>query len=338
MRDARSELENHYIDELVAGRLSRRQFMRKGAVIGMSTGLMGAILAACGGANSNVAAAAPRRPPRPHPQRRRRPRAARSSWRSRPRPGAINPLTVADAGGLCMLAQTGEFLDLRQQPGAAARADAGDQLEAERRRHGVDVQAAPGRQVPQRPADDGRRRRLHVPAAVRPQERLQRAVDVRRRAQARRRAKVDAATVAFHLEAPTATSRTWSPRTTTTRSSSPREPTTPSGRGRSSAPARSSSRATPRTSAPRSSPTPTTGAAPRTGRTVQFYASQQPQILALQGGEVDVIGQFVPRAPVAAQQLRSTRSSSSSRPTTASCRCATTWRRSPIRGCARRWR
>src|ERR1700749_1263918 len=51
IRDARSELENHYIDELVAGRLSRRQFMRKGAVIGMSTGLMGAILAACGGAN-----------------------------------------------------------------------------------------------------------------------------------------------------------------------------------------------------------------------------------------------------------------------------------------------
>ena len=44
IRDARSELENHYIDELVAGRLSRRQFMRKGAVIGMSTGLMGAIL------------------------------------------------------------------------------------------------------------------------------------------------------------------------------------------------------------------------------------------------------------------------------------------------------
>jgi peptide/nickel transport system substrate-binding protein len=51
IRGARSELENHYIDELVAGRLSRRQFMRKGAVIGMSTGLMGAILAACGGAN-----------------------------------------------------------------------------------------------------------------------------------------------------------------------------------------------------------------------------------------------------------------------------------------------
>ena len=51
IRNDRSELENHYIDELVAGRIDRRQFMRKGAVIGMSTGLMGAILAACGGAN-----------------------------------------------------------------------------------------------------------------------------------------------------------------------------------------------------------------------------------------------------------------------------------------------
>src|SRR6202035_5471204 len=57
IRDARSELENHYIDELVAGRISRRQFMRKGAVIGMSTGLMGTILAACGGANNSSSSA-----------------------------------------------------------------------------------------------------------------------------------------------------------------------------------------------------------------------------------------------------------------------------------------
>ena len=54
IRDRRSELENHYIDELIAGRMSRRQFVRKGAVIGMSTGLVGAVLAACGNANSNV--------------------------------------------------------------------------------------------------------------------------------------------------------------------------------------------------------------------------------------------------------------------------------------------
>ena len=62
---------------------------------------------------------------------------------------------------------------------------------------------------------------------------------------------------------PTGTSPTWSRRTTTTRSSSLPAPTSASGRRRSSALARSSSGATPRTSAPRSSPTRTTGAPSR---------------------------------------------------------------------------
>ncbi len=49
LRSGRTELENHYIDELVSGNLSRRDFMRRGSVIGMSAPLLGAILAACGG-------------------------------------------------------------------------------------------------------------------------------------------------------------------------------------------------------------------------------------------------------------------------------------------------
>jgi peptide/nickel transport system substrate-binding protein len=113
IRNERSELENHYIDELVAGRLDRRAFLRRGAVIGMSTGVMGAVLAACGSANKTGAAATSTAP------------SAGSSTTSAAAPakkggsmrlalqvpsGAINPLTVSDAGGLCMLAQTGEFL------------------------------------------------------------------------------------------------------------------------------------------------------------------------------------------------------------------------------------
>ena len=71
----------------------------------------------------------------------------------------------------------------------------------------------------------------------------------------------------------------------------------------------------------------------------KFYSSQAPMILALQGNDVDVIAQFTPAGAVGhSQQPASTRSSSSRRPTIASCRCATTSRRSPIRGCARRWR
>ena len=99
IRSARSELENHYIDELVAGRVSRRQFMRKGAVLGMSTGLMGAILAACGGANnvssssSSSSGSASGTPVK----------GGTLKLASQAPAAAVNPLTVSDAGGLCIL-------------------------------------------------------------------------------------------------------------------------------------------------------------------------------------------------------------------------------------------
>src|SRR6201995_5694203 len=113
IRDARSELENHYIDELVAGRLSRRQFMRKGAVIGMSTGLMGAILAACGGANKVGTSASQTSAAAGGPTSSSAAPATKGGTLKLAQQApatAINPLIVDDAGGLNMLAQTGEFL------------------------------------------------------------------------------------------------------------------------------------------------------------------------------------------------------------------------------------
>ncbi|HEX5194953.1 MAG TPA: ABC transporter substrate-binding protein [Solirubrobacteraceae bacterium] len=111
LRAEHSELENHYIDELVAGRLDRRTFLRRGAVLGMSASAMGAILAACGGANKTGGAATKS--------------GGATSTSSGPvtkggtlklalqtPAAAINPLTIADAGGLCLIAQTGEFLTL----------------------------------------------------------------------------------------------------------------------------------------------------------------------------------------------------------------------------------
>jgi peptide/nickel transport system substrate-binding protein len=104
LRSGRSELENHHIDELVSGRLNRRDFLRRGSAIGMSATFLGTVLAACGssgtsssssgtgtgggtavkGGTLRIAASTPA--------------------------AAINPLTIADAGGLLMLNQTGEFL------------------------------------------------------------------------------------------------------------------------------------------------------------------------------------------------------------------------------------
>jgi peptide/nickel transport system substrate-binding protein len=113
VRATRTELENHYIDELVAGRLDRRSFLRRGAVLGMSASVMGAVLAACGGANGtgNTKTGS----------------AANSATTSSGGGGtvtkggtlrlaqstpatAMNPLLVDDAGGCAMLTQTGEFL------------------------------------------------------------------------------------------------------------------------------------------------------------------------------------------------------------------------------------
>ena len=131
-------------------------------MIGMSAPLLGAILAACGGANNSSSATSSRhehgaRPAAGTPKKGGTLRVATQAPSA-----AVNPLTVADSGGLAMLNQTGEFLDLRQQPEADARADAGAELEPEQRRLRVDVQAAPGRHLPQRPGDDGRRRGLHA--------------------------------------------------------------------------------------------------------------------------------------------------------------------------------
>src|SRR5439155_1022611 len=49
IRKERSELENHLIDEYVDGKITRREFVRRGTVVGMSIPLVSFIAAACGG-------------------------------------------------------------------------------------------------------------------------------------------------------------------------------------------------------------------------------------------------------------------------------------------------
>jgi peptide/nickel transport system substrate-binding protein len=101
LREGRTELENHYIDELVAGHIGRREFLRRGSMIGMSAPLLGAVLAACGSSSKSGTSSTPAAPAKKGGTLR----VAISTPAA-----AVNPLTVADAGGLCMLNQTGEFL------------------------------------------------------------------------------------------------------------------------------------------------------------------------------------------------------------------------------------
>jgi peptide/nickel transport system substrate-binding protein len=102
LRTGRGPVAEHVIDEFVAGRLSRRQFLQRGTMIGLSVPLLGGLLEACGSSTSSTA------PSSSH--------AATGKAGATIKVGigvpaaAINPITIADQGGLEMLGQVGEWL------------------------------------------------------------------------------------------------------------------------------------------------------------------------------------------------------------------------------------
>ncbi len=107
VRSRSSELENETIDEFVAGRLSRRDFLRRGSVLGLSVTSMGAVLAACGSANKTGGSAASSGSASAGGTVKQ---GATLRVAQQVPAAAINPLTIADNGGLIMLCQVGDFL------------------------------------------------------------------------------------------------------------------------------------------------------------------------------------------------------------------------------------
>jgi peptide/nickel transport system substrate-binding protein len=108
LRQDQGEVANHIIDEFAAGRLSRRDFIRRGTVVGISVPLLGSILAACGSSAKTTAGSGASATAKGAPG------AVIKAGIETPT-AAINPVTVADQGGLDMLAQTGEYLCLSTQ-------------------------------------------------------------------------------------------------------------------------------------------------------------------------------------------------------------------------------
>ncbi|RWM99189.1 MAG: ABC transporter substrate-binding protein [Mesorhizobium sp.] len=98
IRRNRTPLENHLIDGLIDGRVSRRDFVRHGSLLGLSLPLLGRIGMAAGfGAASSLARA------------QGAPGATIRVGSSVPA-AAIDPVTIADAGGLLVMQQVAEFL------------------------------------------------------------------------------------------------------------------------------------------------------------------------------------------------------------------------------------
>jgi peptide/nickel transport system substrate-binding protein len=106
VRQRSTELENHVIDEFLAGRLTRRDFLRRGTIVGLSVPAIGAVIAACGSSSTTSTTT-------------KGTTGGKSGATIRAGilvpTGAIDPITIADQGGQDMIAQTGEYLCLADQ-------------------------------------------------------------------------------------------------------------------------------------------------------------------------------------------------------------------------------
>ncbi len=104
LRANQGDIANHVIDEFAAGRLSRREFVRRGALVGISIPVLSAVVAACSSSKPSTSKSP-----------------SVSGANATIRAGVftptsdLDPRVVADQGSLDMIAQTGEYLCLSDQ-------------------------------------------------------------------------------------------------------------------------------------------------------------------------------------------------------------------------------
>jgi len=105
VRAQRSELENHIIDEYRAGHIGRREFIRRGAIVGMSLPLVSFLAAACGSGEKSPSGSSGE-------QANSADVKAGGTLRSGLQtPGSdLDPIKVNNQGALGTLSQSGEFL------------------------------------------------------------------------------------------------------------------------------------------------------------------------------------------------------------------------------------
>jgi peptide/nickel transport system substrate-binding protein len=104
IRASRNEIQNHVIDQYADGKISRREFVRRGTVVGMSLPLVSFLASACGGGGGGEAGPT-------GTGVEGKPKSG-GTLRAGTTPPAtkLNPLLVQDQGGLSVLSQSGEYL------------------------------------------------------------------------------------------------------------------------------------------------------------------------------------------------------------------------------------
>jgi peptide/nickel transport system substrate-binding protein len=103
IRARSTELENHLIDELRARKIDRREFVRRGAIVGMAMPTLSFLASACGVSTEDLEEKD--KPQTAEPQRGGTLRVGQQQP-----PGAVDPVTVNSQAGLTILGQTGEYL------------------------------------------------------------------------------------------------------------------------------------------------------------------------------------------------------------------------------------
>ena len=114
VRRRRNAIQNNLIDEYVAAKMGRREFIRRGTVFGLSVPTLGFLVAACGANDGGESAATTAGTGATTGGGTETTAAARQGGTLRVAinvpAGAVDPVTVNDPGGLCLLGQTGEYL------------------------------------------------------------------------------------------------------------------------------------------------------------------------------------------------------------------------------------
>ena len=108
IRHRSSEMENHLIDTYRKGGIDRREFVRRGTVLGMSAGTIGFLASACGSGDKDGGDGGTA--PSSDQQTAKVQKGGLVKAAINNPAGAIDPITVADDGSLAVLAQCGEYL------------------------------------------------------------------------------------------------------------------------------------------------------------------------------------------------------------------------------------
>jgi peptide/nickel transport system substrate-binding protein len=106
IRHRSSEMENHLIDTYRKGGIDRREFVRRGTVLGMSAGTIGFLASACGSGDEGGGGTTTSS----EQQTQSVQKGGKVTAAINSPAGAIDPITVADDGSLAVLAQAGEYL------------------------------------------------------------------------------------------------------------------------------------------------------------------------------------------------------------------------------------